>query len=157
MLRKWHGNPWAILAVLCLGFFMTLLDLTIVNVAIPDLTDDLDASLDNVLWVVNAYSLALATLIITAGRLGDLRGKRNIFLVGVAVFTIASLACGLAQDPAQLIAFRAVQGVGAAMLMPQTLSIVADVFPRRSAARPWASGARPVVSRASSARRWAVC
>ncbi|MGK5530972.1 DHA2 family efflux MFS transporter permease subunit [Streptomyces sp. URMC 129] len=129
MLRKWHGNPWAILAVLCLGFFMTLLDLTIVNVAIPDLTDDLDASLDDVLWVVNAYSLALATLIITAGRLGDLRGKRNIFLAGVAVFTIASLACGLAQDPTQLIAFRAVQGVGAAMLMPQTLSIVADVFP----------------------------
>ncbi|MEO3767259.1 MFS transporter [Streptomyces sp. B5E4] len=129
MLRKWRGNPWAILTTLSLGFFMTLIDLTIVNIAIPDMVEDLDASLDEVLWVVNAYTLALAVLMITAGRLGDLRGKRNLFAAGVAFFTLASLACGLAQDPAQLIAFRAVQGVGAAMLMPQTLSIIADVFP----------------------------
>lgn len=129
MFRKWQGNPWAILSVLCLGFFMTLVDLTIVNIAIPDMTDDLDTSLDQILWVVNSYTLVLATLIITAGRLGDLRGKSNLFLSGVALFTLASLACGLAQDPAQLIAFRALQGVGAAMLIPQTLSIIADVFP----------------------------
>ncbi|MFJ9036926.1 MFS transporter [Streptomyces sp. NPDC102406] len=129
MLKKWHGNPWAILITLSLGFFMTLLDLTIVNIAIPDLVRDLDASLDQILWVVNAYTLALAVLLITAGRLGDLRGKRNLFVIGVALFTLASLACGLARDPAQLIAFRAVQGLGAALLMPQTLSIVADVFP----------------------------
>ncbi|MFJ8027187.1 MFS transporter [Streptomyces sp. NPDC096311] len=133
---KWHGNPWAILITLSLGFFMTLLDLTIVNIAIPDMGQDLDASLDEILWVVNAYTLALAVLMITAGRLGDLRGKRNLFLAGVAVFTLASLACGLAQNPAQLIAFRAVQGLGAALLMPQTLSIIAEVFPadRRGAA-----------------------
>ncbi|MER7684729.1 MFS transporter [Streptomyces sp. NPDC097610] len=133
---KWHGNPWAILITLSLGFFMTLLDLTIVNIAIPDMGQDLDASLDEILWVVNAYTLALAVLMITAGRLGDLRGKRNLFLAGVAVFTLASLACGLAQHPAQLIAFRAVQGLGAALLMPQTLSIIAEVFPadRRGAA-----------------------
>jgi EmrB/QacA subfamily drug resistance transporter len=133
---KWHGNPWAILITLSLGFFMTLLDLTIVNIAIPDMGQDLGASLDEILWVVNAYTLALAVLLITAGRLGDLRGKRNLFLAGVALFTLASLACGLARDPAQLIAFRAVQGLGAALLMPQTLSIIAEVFPadRRGAA-----------------------
>nr|QIY75379.1 MFS transporter [Streptomyces sp. RLB1-33] len=133
---KWHGNPWAILITLSLGFFMTLLDLTIVNIAIPDMGQDLDASLDEILWVVNAYTLALAVLMITAGRLGDLRGKRNLFLAGVALFTLASLACGLAQNPAELIAFRAVQGLGAALLMPQTLSIIAEVFPadRRGAA-----------------------
>ncbi|WP_171166022.1 MFS transporter [Streptomyces sp. I05A-00742] len=130
MFRKWKGNPWAILTALCLGFFMTLLDLTIVNVAIPDITDDLDTSLDVMLWILNAYTLALATLIITAGRLGDLRGKGNLFLVGVAVFTAASLACGLAQNVGELIAFRAVQGAGAAMLIPQTLSIIAEVFPK---------------------------
>ncbi|MER5748749.1 DHA2 family efflux MFS transporter permease subunit [Streptomyces sp. NPDC002088] len=129
MFKKWHGNPWAILVTLSLGFFMTLLDLTIVNIAIPDLGQDLNASLDQILWVVNAYTLVLAVLLITGGRLGDLRGKRNLFAAGVAVFTLASLACGLAQDPAQLIAFRAVQGVGAALLMPQTLSIIAEVFP----------------------------
>lgn len=129
MLSKWHGNPWAIIATLCLGYFMTLMDLTIVNIAIPRMTDDLNASLDQILWVFNAYALCLAVLLITAGRLGDLRGKKNIFLVGVVVFTVASLACGLAQDPNQLIAFRAVQGVGAALLAPQTLAIIADVFP----------------------------
>ncbi|MER7675530.1 MFS transporter [Streptomyces sp. NPDC096934] len=136
MFKKWHGNPWAILVTLSLGFFMTLLDLTIVNIAIPDMAQDLDASLDEILWVVNAYTLALAVLLITAGRLGDLRGKRALFLGGVALFTLASLACGLARDPAQLIAFRAVQGLGAALLMPQTLAIVAEVFPadRRGAA-----------------------
>jgi EmrB/QacA subfamily drug resistance transporter len=128
-MNKWRGNPWAILFTLSLGFFMTLLDLTIVNIAIPDMVDKLDASLDQILWVVNAYALALAVLLITAGRLGDLRGKRTLYLTGVAVFTLASLACGLAQGPGQLIAFRAVQGVGAAMLIPQTLSMIVEVFP----------------------------
>jgi EmrB/QacA subfamily drug resistance transporter len=108
---------------------MTLVDLTIVNIAIPKMTDDLGASLDEVLWVINAYALALATLIITAGRLGDLRGKGNLFIGGVALFTLASLACGLSANPGQLIAFRAIQGIGAALLIPQTLSIVVEVFP----------------------------
>jgi EmrB/QacA subfamily drug resistance transporter len=128
-MKNWRGNPWAILLVLSLGFVMTLLDLSIVNIAIPDMVRDLGASLDQILWVVNAYTLALAVLVITAGRLGDLRGKKVIFIAGVAVFTLASLACGLAQDPGQLIAYRTVQGVGAAMLMPQTLSMIVDVFP----------------------------
>jgi EmrB/QacA subfamily drug resistance transporter len=129
VLRKWHGNPWAILLVLCLGFFMTLVDLTIVNVALPDMADSLNTTLDDLLWFVSAYTLALAVLIITAGRLGDRHGKGNLFIYGVALFTLSSLACGLAQSPGQLIAFRAAQGIGAALLIPQTLSIIADVFP----------------------------
>src|SRR6476469_5679026 len=128
-LSKWHGNPWAILITLSLGFFMTLLDLTIVNIAIPSMIDKLDASLDQILWVSNAYILVLAVLLITAGRLGDLWGKKNLFIAGVALFTLSSLVCGLAQDPTQLIAARAVQGLGAALLMPQTMSILIAVFP----------------------------
>jgi EmrB/QacA subfamily drug resistance transporter len=126
---RWHANPWAILITLSLGFFMTLLDLTIVNIAIPSMITALDASLDEILWVVNAYVLVLAVLLITAGRLGDLRGQRHLFVGGVVVFTLASLACGLAPNPALLIAFRALQGVGAAMLMPQTMAIIIATFP----------------------------
>ncbi|GAA1782262.1 DHA2 family efflux MFS transporter permease subunit [Actinomadura chokoriensis] len=135
-MSKWRGNPWAILLTLSLGFFMTLLDLTIVNIAIPSMTEKLDASLDEVLWVVNAYILVLAVLLITAGRLGDLWGKKNLFIAGVALFTLSSLACGVAQDPTQLIIARGVQGLGAALLMPQTMSIIIGVFPaeRRGAA-----------------------
>jgi EmrB/QacA subfamily drug resistance transporter len=127
--NKLRGNPWAILTVLSIGFFMTLLDLTIVNIAIPDMVGHLNASLDQILWITNAYTLALAVLMITSGRLGDLRGKRNLFVYGVGLFTLASLACGLSQNPAELITFRAIQGVGAAMLLPQTLSMIVDVFP----------------------------
>src|SRR3954468_13461952 len=101
-IRRWHGNPWAILITLSLGFFMTLLDLTIVNIAIPDMISALDASLDEILWVVNAYVLVLAVLLITAGRLGDLRWQRTLFAVGVASFTVASMACGLAPNPTLL-------------------------------------------------------
>src|ERR1700733_2892923 len=123
-----RGNPWAVLVVVSLGFFMTLLDLTIVNIAIPNIIDRLHASLDDVLWVLNAYALVLAVLVITAGRLGDLLGPRTMFVAGVTVFTIASAACGLAPGAGWLIAFRAVQGLGAAMLMPQTLALVTMVF-----------------------------
>src|SRR5947199_2396469 len=95
--------PWLALAVLALGLFMTLLDLTIVNVAIPSILEGLHASLDQILWVLNAYSLAYAVLLITSGRLGDIAGPRNLFVLGLAVFTVASLLSGLAQDPTQLI------------------------------------------------------
>jgi EmrB/QacA subfamily drug resistance transporter len=134
--KKFRGNPWAVLLVVSLGFFMTLLDLTIVNIAIPNMITKLNASLDDILWVINAYALVLAVLVITAGRLGDLIGPRPMFIAGIAVFTAASAACGLAPSPGWLIAFRAVQGLGAAMLMPQTLTIITNTFPpeRRGAA-----------------------
>jgi EmrB/QacA subfamily drug resistance transporter len=133
---KFRGNPWAVLLAVSLGFFMTLLDLTIVNIAIPDMIARLHASLDDVLWVINAYALVLAVLLVTAGRLGDLIGQRVMFILGVALFTAASAACGLAPAPGWLIAFRAVQGLGAAVLIPQTLAILTMVFPpeRRGAA-----------------------
>jgi EmrB/QacA subfamily drug resistance transporter len=131
-----RANPWAVLVVVSLGFFMTLLDLTIVNIAIPNMISHLHASLDDILWVINAYALVLAVLVITAGRLGDLFGPRRLFVAGVTVFTLASAACGFAPSAGWLIAFRAVQGLGAAMLMPQTLAILTHVFPpeRRGAA-----------------------
>jgi len=134
--KKFSGNPWAVLLVVSLGFFMTLLDLTIVNIAIPDMIAQLHASLDDILWVLNAYALVLAVLVITAGRLGDLIGPRPMFTAGIAVFTAASAACGFAPSPGWLIGFRAVQGLGAAMLMPQTLTIITNTFPpaRRGAA-----------------------
>jgi EmrB/QacA subfamily drug resistance transporter len=122
-------SPWIILLVLCLGFFMILLDLTIVNVAIPSIIDGLHAGLDEILWVLNAYILAYAVLLITAGRLGDMFGAKRLFLIGLAVFTFASIACSLAQSPGQLIIARIVQGVGGAILTPQTLSILTNIFP----------------------------
>ncbi|MDF9816873.1 DHA2 family efflux MFS transporter permease subunit [Streptomyces sp. SPB162] len=128
-MRRWHANPWAVLVTLSLGFFMTLLDLTIVNIAIPQMIDGLGASLDQTLWVVSGYALVLAVLLITAGRLGDLRGPRNLFAMGLAVFTLASIACGLAPNAAALIGARAVQGVGAALLIPQTMALIVSVFP----------------------------
>src|SRR5437667_12539058 len=121
--------PWLALAVLALGLFMTLLDLTIVNVAIPSIVDDLHASLDQILWVLNAYSLVYAVLLITSGRLGDIFGPRNLFAAGITVFTLASVASGLAQDPTQLILARAAQGLGAALLAPQGLPILLSLFP----------------------------
>ncbi|MGI9008264.1 MAG: DHA2 family efflux MFS transporter permease subunit [Streptosporangiaceae bacterium] len=135
-MSKYRGNPWVVLIVMSLGFFMTLLDLTIVNIAIPNMITKLHASLDGVLWVINAYALVLAVLLITAGRLGDLRGQRTLFMLGIVTFTLASAACGFSQTVGWLIAFRAAQGVGAAMLLPQTLAILTTVFPpeRRGAA-----------------------
>src|SRR3989440_11732918 len=135
-MTKARNNPWAVLVFLCLGFFMVLLDVTIVNIAIPSMVDGLKASLDQVLWVLNAYTLTYAVLLITAGRLGDRFGQRNLFAIGLAVFTLASAACGLAQDPDQLIVARVVQAVGGALLTPQTLAILTTIFPpaRRGAA-----------------------
>jgi EmrB/QacA subfamily drug resistance transporter len=122
-------SPWLVLVVLCLGFFMILLDTTIVHIAIPAISDRLHASLSDILWVLNSYILVYAVLLITAGRLGDLYGPKQLFMVGLVVFTAASVACGFAQNPAQLIIFRVVQGVGGALLTPQTLSVLTMIFP----------------------------
>ena len=123
-------SPWLVLVVLCLGFFMILLDTTIVNIAIPDMIDSLHATLDQILWVLNAYILVYAVLLITAGRLGDLYGQKQLFVIGLIIFTAASAACGFAQNPNQLIAARVVQGVGGALLTPQTLSVLTVIFPQ---------------------------
>jgi len=129
-------NPWLVLVVLTTGFFMILLDTTIVNVAIPAMSKGLNAPLDEILWVLNAYILVYAVLLIPAGRLGDLFGQRNMFALGLAVFTLASALCGFSQNSTELIAARIVQGVGGALLTPQTLAILTSIFPpeRRGAA-----------------------
>ena len=129
-------NPWLVLVVLTSGFFMILLDTTIVNVAIPAMSAGLNTTLDQILWVLNAYILVYAVLLITAGRLGDLYGQRNLFAIGLFVFTAASALCGVSQNATELIAARILQGVGGALLTPQTLSIITSLFPpeRRGAA-----------------------
>src|SRR2546425_4479861 len=129
-------NPWLVLVVLVTGFFMIMLDTTIVNVAIPAMSAGLNTTLDQILWVLNAYILVYAVLLITAGRLGDLYGQRTLFAIGLAIFTIASALCGFVQNADQLIAARVLQGVGGALLTPQTLAILTTLFPpeRRGAA-----------------------
>jgi EmrB/QacA subfamily drug resistance transporter len=115
---------------------MTQLDLTIILVAIPTLSAKLHASLDEVVWVSNAYTLVLAVLLITAGRLGDLYGARKMFISGVGIFTLASVLCAISQDGLQLIGARLLQGLGAALLIPATMAIIVTTFPpkRRGAA-----------------------
>src|SRR5438552_16548280 len=112
-------NPWPALLVSCLGFFMIMLDTTIVYVAPPSILTSLQTSLDSVLWVFNGYLLAYAVLLITAGRLGDLFGPRNLFAAGLVVFTVASALCGLSADANQLIVWRVPQGIGVPPLHPR--------------------------------------
>src|SRR6202040_1547484 len=118
------------------GFFMILLDTTIVNVAIPAMSAGLNTTLDQFLWLLNAYILVYAVLLITAGRRGYFYGHLFLFAIGLFVFTLASALCGLSQNVSELIAARILQGVGGALLTPQTLSIITSLFPpeRRGAA-----------------------
>src|ERR1700722_8034515 len=106
---------WIALVVLCAGFLMIILDQTIVNVALPTIQNDLHFSQSGLAWVVNAYLIAFGGLLLLVGRLGDLIGRRRIFLVGLAVFTSASLVCGLAESQTVLVVGRFVQGIGGAM------------------------------------------
>src|ERR1700748_2302966 len=108
-------SRWVALVVLCTGMLMIVLDMTIVNVAPPSIQGDLAFSQSGLAWVVNAYLIAFAGLLLLAGRLGDLAGRRNVFLAGLAVFTAASLACGLAANEEVLIAARFLQGAGGAL------------------------------------------
>jgi EmrB/QacA subfamily drug resistance transporter len=123
MERRW----WSLLAV-CIALFMLLLDITIVNVALPSIEHDLDASFSQLQWVVDAYALSLAALLLTAGSLADLFGRRRVFGIGLVLFTLASCGCALAGAPMQLILSRAVQGIGGAMMFATSLAIVAQAF-----------------------------
>ena len=129
-------NPWTVLFALCVGQSLGLLNSTVVNVALPAISADLDATLDQVLWVVNVYVLVLTALTMVGARFGDLFSPKRMYLIGLGVFTAASITCGLAQSPQQLIGARIVQAAGSAMMAPQTLSIITKVFPgdRRGAA-----------------------
>jgi EmrB/QacA subfamily drug resistance transporter len=121
--RKW----WTLIAV-CVATFMLLLDITVVNVALPDIESDLNASFSELQWVVNAYALMLATLTLTAGSLADLLGRRLVFATGLVLFTIASLLCGLAPSAVALDLFRGVQGIGGAVMFSTSLALLAQEF-----------------------------
>src|SRR3954452_8179896 len=122
-------SRWLALYVLCTGMLMIVLDVTIVNVALPSIQDDLGFSPSGLAWVVNCYLIAFGGLLLLAGRLGDLFGQRRIFLTGLVVFTAASVACGTAVNPAMLIAARFLQGAGGALTSAVILGLIVTMFP----------------------------
>src|SRR5258708_5059868 len=144
------ARTWAALAILCLGAFLVVLDTTIVNIAIPSIMTGLHSSLDQVLWVLNAYTLVFAALLITGGRLGDLYGPRRLLIVGILVFGGASVACALAPSAGILIAARVLQGVGGALMTPQTLAMIPAIVPANRRGRAiglWSGSAGPAGAR----------
>jgi EmrB/QacA subfamily drug resistance transporter len=136
-----ENRKWWTLGAMCFALFMIMLDNTVVNVALPSIQRDLGASISGLEWTINGYTLSFAVLLATGGRLGDIFGRRRIFLIGVVVFALSSATAGLAPDATALVVSRIVQGVGAALMMPGTLSIITDAFPaheRGKAMGTWA-------------------
>ena len=125
------ANRWVVLVVLCLSLLLVALDATVLHVAVPAVTEDLRPSAVGLLWIVDAYPLVCASLLILFGTLGDRVGRRRILLLGYALFAVASAVAAMADSPGVLIAARALLGVGGAMIMPATLSILRQVFPDR--------------------------
>ncbi len=126
-----ENRKWWTLGAVAFGLFMIMLDNTIVNVALPTIASDLQIGISELEWVVNGYALTFAVIMLTGGKLADMLGRRRIFIAGLAIFTLSSLACGLATGPEMLIGARIVQGVGAALMNPATLSIITATFPPR--------------------------
>jgi EmrB/QacA subfamily drug resistance transporter len=124
-------RKWWTLAAVCTGVFMLLLDVTIVNVALPDIQRAFGASLSDLQWVIDAYALTLAALLLTAGSIADLKGRRLVFAVGIAIFTLGSLLCGIASDATFLSLARAGQGVGGAIMFATSLALIAQAFQGR--------------------------
>ena len=116
-----ENRRWWTLGAMCLALFMVMLDNTVVNVALPSIQRDLDTSISGLEWIVNGYTLSFAVLLAVGGRLGDIFGRRRMFIFGVIVFTLASTTAGFAPDNFSLVASRVLQGVGAAFMMPGTL------------------------------------
>ena len=136
-----QNRKWWTLGAMCFALFMVMLDNTVVNVALPSIQREIHAGISELEWVINGYTLTFAVLIATGGRLGDIFGRRLMFLAGVIIFAITSATAGLAQDPQMLIGSRAIQGIGAALMMPATLSIITHAFPaaeRGKAIGTWA-------------------
>ena len=130
-----ENRKWWTLAAMCFALFMIMLDNTVVNVALPSIQRDLHASISSLEWTVNAYTLTFAVLLVTGGRMGDIFGRRTMFLFGVIVFALSSAFIGFAPTQEVLVAGRAIQGVGAAFMMPGTLSIISDAFPPQERGR----------------------
>ena len=129
------NRRWWTLGAMCFALFMIMLDNTVVNVALPSIQKDLHSSISGLEWTVNAYTLSFAVLLVTGGRLGDIFGRRRMFLFGVVVFGLSSAFIGFSQSEAWLVAGRAAQGVGAAFMMPATLSIISNAFPPQERGR----------------------
>ncbi len=123
------NRKWWTLGAMCFALFMIMLDNTVVNVALPSIQKDLGASISGLEWTINGYTLSFAVLLATGGRLGDIFGRRRMFLFGVVIFALSSATAGFAPDATSLVISRVVQGVGAALMMPATLSIITDAFP----------------------------
>jgi EmrB/QacA subfamily drug resistance transporter len=135
------NRKWWTLGAMCFALFMIMLDNTVVNVALPSIQKDLGASISGLEWTINGYTLSFAVLLATGGRLGDIFGRRRMFLAGVVIFALSSATAGFAVDETALVVSRVVQGVGAALMMPGTLSIITDAFPaheRGKAMGTWA-------------------
>src|SRR3954449_13297520 len=128
MLFSEHRRRWAALAVVCLGQLMVVLDATIVNVALPGIQADMRFSQASLTWVLDAYMIAFGSFLLLAGRIGDLIGRKRVFLVGLVLFTAASAACGLAQSQGELIAARFIQGFGGAVASAVVLAIIVTEF-----------------------------
>ncbi len=126
-----ENRKWWTLGAVAVGLFMIMLDNTVVNVALPSIQRDLGVGLSELEWIVTGYALSFAALMLTGGKLADLMGRRRIFVLGIAIFTVSSLFCGMAGSGTSLIAWRLVQGVGAALMNPATLAIIAATFPPR--------------------------
>jgi EmrB/QacA subfamily drug resistance transporter len=136
-----ENRKWWTLGAMCFALFMIMLDNTVVNVALPSIQRDLGASISGLEWTINGYTLSFAVLLATGGRLGDIFGRRRMFLIGVVIFALSSATAGFAQAPVDLVISRVFQGVGAALMMPGTLSIITDAFPaheRGKAMGTWA-------------------
>ena len=125
------NKKWWTLAAVSFGLFMIMLDNTVVNVALPSIQRDLGVGLSELEWIVSGYALTFAALMLIGGKLADAYGRRLVFVIGIVVFTVASLLCGLSTSGDMLIASRVLQGAGAAMMNPATLSIIAATFPPR--------------------------
>ena len=128
MPQQSETNRWLVLVLVCLAQFMVVLDATITNVALPSIQEDLDFSQGSLQWVINSYTLVFGGFLLLGGRAGDLFGRKRIFLAGVVIFTVASLPNGLSQSGEMLIACRALQGLGAALVSPAALSIITTTF-----------------------------
>lgn len=155
--RAGHSNPFVVLGIILTATFIQLVDISIVNVAIPSIQRDLSASYGQIQLVVVFYLLAFACTLITAARLGDIYGRRRMFLIGMTAFTVASVLCGASSSPGVLVFARLFQGLAAGLMFPQVLSVIQVTFPPKDRGKHWASSAPPSASRRSWARSSVAC